>query len=286
MLLSSFYNIEKRLTSGFFSEQRAEMNLIKPLFENNIIKNSKEKLLFSKYPIVTLAEKGDVLCEIMSLMWPEGIIKNQYELLRNFEEFLTAIGKRDHFFHQFLVYLLGVNLIELILNKIKSTTKPEDIFGFKNKKDIYLTWLMASCFHDFGYPYQEASAISKKLSELYSGMDMDNLAEQFTTLRSTLNNKHDYNLVFVKISEEQNAEMQILLIHHFLLELIEEYLDIDTDTALKIQNDFIIGADHGYVSSILLCKSVINSHLYTTTLILAHNAPNLLYRTCERAMEF
>jgi len=26
--------------------------------------------------------------------------------------------------------------------------------------------------------------------------------------------------------------------------------------------------------------------LYTTTLILAHNAPNLLYRTCERAMEF
>ena len=29
-----------------------------------------------------------------------------------------------------------------------------------------------------------------------------------------------------------------------------------------------------------------NHDLYTTTLILAHNAPNLLYRTCERAMEF
>lgn len=82
----------------------------------------------------------------------------QFELYREFEAVLFKDpGYRDHFIHQFQVFLTGVPIIDnyhdRIFERISGTVSKEALV------DIDFSWLLAATFHDIGYPVQRFDAI-------------------------------------------------------------------------------------------------------------------------------
>jgi len=97
--------------------------------------------------------------ESLRLLWVETYeLNNCFEVFKKYVEFEPILFKglryRDHFIHQYLVFLTGLPII----NEFKS--------GFENNLsqvtmttrkmiDIDKTWLLSSTYHDIGYPTEQ-----------------------------------------------------------------------------------------------------------------------------------
>ena len=257
-----------------FSEQQAEMDLVRNLFSNTCFQKRELRFLFSKYPIVTLSEKGHIICKIMELLWPGKTGEKQFKLFGEFENFLLAIGNRGHFVHQFLVYLIGLNIIQILLDKYPSEKEREELFGFKDENLIFDTWLMAASAHDFGYPYEFAIEISERLSGLYGKFHMSHLSEQFGLLKAQpMDLKKEY------IISLNGARIDVGLL---LQEVIQSSLDVSNERATKVQKHLENAKDHGYVSSIIICRTVLGAYLKETDWASFRN--DEIYRSLQYAM--
>lgn len=103
-----------------------------------------------------LTEKGDeyeFASEVFSMLWEDNICLPYKDFLQKFEPGLQHVfsgareksGRiyRDHYLHQFQVFLLGLFVIDKLYEKFtKKYVNPE------------ICWLLISSFHDMAYPVQ------------------------------------------------------------------------------------------------------------------------------------
>lgn len=128
------------------------------------------------------AEKLRLITEMMELLWREGNSAQLLKYFANFERFLRAVGKRDHFIHQFEVYLLGWFIIHAL--EIRGYHIGE--FTSLSSELFLQTWLMTAMGHDLGLPLQEEPAIIKVLKELHESVGTRTIAGNYAKLEAKL----------------------------------------------------------------------------------------------------
>ena len=101
--------------------------------------------------------------ELMKVLWQDGPEVGLLNSFEKFDRFLRALGRRDHFIHQFEVFLFGWFLIDFLVSRGNSL---ESLTPFKLQPFLKL-WLMTAMGHDLGFPLQESPKIFKALDELY-----------------------------------------------------------------------------------------------------------------------
>lgn len=99
---------------------------------------------------IALETIKELWLDVSDVKYPE--IQRQLEdiLLRNTEY-------RDHFLHQFMVFLLGAYIIDKLYDK-----ECINQFNKKYKCKIEMMWLLASTYHDFNYSIQQYKFWSKE----------------------------------------------------------------------------------------------------------------------------
>jgi hypothetical protein len=237
-----------------------------PLLAYKFFRKPKLQILLSNYALQETLDKPDTICQIMRLLWPKSIRGVLFSQFKEFENFLIAVGRRDHFLHQFLVFLLGLNVIQALLQKYQGNRDRERIFKFKDEHYIFYTWLMAATAHDFGYPIEVASNISYKLSNLYRAFGMRNFAKSFGLLRQKLDLTEEDGFDRIEIGDEGSMsrvrKKYEFDINHFLRDQLCSSLKIKKDGADKLLRRLKQKLDHGYIGAIILSSAVLKSLLY------------------------
>lgn len=102
----------------------------------------------------------DFVTDAFDSLWKECQLKIPYSgFLKTFEPALYHLSAgggrtyRDHYLHQFQVFLLGLHIIDKFYDKL----------NFNKEKEKQ--WLVASSFHDVAYPVQLYDGWSKKFFE-------------------------------------------------------------------------------------------------------------------------
>jgi len=93
---------------------------------------------------------------LIKTLWSNCIPKVPYpDILSKFESLLKEMNPhyRDHYIHQFQVFLIGELIID-ILNKNKKLER--------NIDELCKGWMLASTFHDVNYPVQEHDKFMKE----------------------------------------------------------------------------------------------------------------------------
>lgn len=81
--------------------------------------------------------------KILNIDYSDFLATYEPALLHVFAEKKEEYIYRDHYIHQFQVFLLGLYFIDCFYEKFKGYTKPE------------VSWLIAATFHDMAYPIQQ-----------------------------------------------------------------------------------------------------------------------------------
>ena len=116
---------------------------------------------------------------------------------KDYEEFLFQLpGYRDHFYHQFQVFLLGAAIIDG-LNKMnrmfdhcynKSLCLKQD-----DGLSAGLAWMISSTFHDVAYPIEKSHVLFNIFFEKF--MDLDNIVQDRLHLYQILSKRSYINLI-------------------------------------------------------------------------------------------
>lgn len=243
------------LKHGFYIEQHAEMGLVKPIIDNQIFSKDLD-YLFAKYPVAPLHEKGDLVCQLMSGLWPGSIGEAQFKVYKDFEIFLTSLGKRDHFYHQFLVFLIGTNIIWTICENLPNEKKNE-IFGFIEDRDIYLTWLMSSTYHDFGYPLSVADDVIRQLSGFYDCIGLSKISQKINVFLD----KNPVGQLFMGDKDFLEKDINVgssTSIKSFLKNCLEKQFDLSGVELVELWGALKEDRNHGYISSVMLCANMLD----------------------------
>lgn len=118
------------------------------------------------YP--SAAERKRAALNLLKNLWVyEHSKQHTYDIFESFFEFEPMLLRdpeyRDHFFHQVNVFIIGYYIINKLL--------PNDEFrqALRFSGDINFTWLLASTFHDIGYPIQNTSVWMADFFEQFIG---------------------------------------------------------------------------------------------------------------------
>jgi len=103
-----------------------------------------------------------IIIEALQRLWVEKYqareVFKQFELYKEFEAVLFKDPRyRDHFIHQFQVFLTGLPIIDNYHDRISKRISRSVCRGAF--VDIDFSWLLAATFHDIGYPVQQFDAL-------------------------------------------------------------------------------------------------------------------------------
>lgn len=135
---------------------RISLMLLKKLQQLNKIKYHDELIeLTSNYLMKEVRDDYNIAADYVDNLWKNylGLKYPNPNIQVKFEEiFLKEYGYREHFVHQFQVFLLGSYIIDKLCAIRKDTIKKfKDTF----RTDIEIAWLAASTYHDFNYSTQK-----------------------------------------------------------------------------------------------------------------------------------
>lgn len=135
-----------------FGKRYIDRKVIDRIFDLKNISYSQELFTVVNEQLTEKGDEYEFTNEVFSLLWEKYIGLFYSDFLEVFEPSLQYVfaetregGKiyRDHYLHQFQVFLLGVSIIDNLY----------EIFE-KKYKNPELSWLIASSFHDIAYPVQ------------------------------------------------------------------------------------------------------------------------------------
>ena len=259
--------------------QRAEINLITRLLKEPYFRETGIHRRIAAYPNAHVADKNKIITFLMKHLWEKGELTDAF---RAFDYFLAAAGARGHFMHQFEVFLLGMNII-LKLQDTGHSLK--DIFGFDDIDRIIYCWLLTSSAHDQGYPLQSLDDVLKEIGDLYAKIKMEQLSESFRSLEMPrLLKDPEFAKLFIHehVGGELTADFKIGdILYAEIIKSLEISPAEETHVA-ELQKKLIRKVNHGYVSSVLLCKAIINELLEKETP--SEVEKNWKYRALCRAM--
>lgn len=117
--------------------------------------------------------------EFIEALWKKYDCKNVAEFFKSFAKVEPALlslgGTRDHFVHTFHVFLFGLRIISQIITEMGADSKDclkirdESIktcmfsYPYNYKERIFYIWILASTFHDIGFPLEHLPEIEQGL---------------------------------------------------------------------------------------------------------------------------
>jgi hypothetical protein len=239
--------------------QEAQKQLIKPLLSDGfpIQWDWRRRYLLGLYHISEEAKKIRIIMEVIKALWQDTPGVALLDSLNKFERFLRALGKRDHFIHQFEVFLLGWFILDFLGAKgytLKGLT------SFEPKIFLKL-WLLTAMGHDLGFPLQESPKIFGALRELYGHQSIG--LHRTSKLFARLENK------FTNINFRGRSRLVNDLLSGIGGKISEEaILGIAYTTSLNNEMARLVwhkmeGAtkNHGLLSALLLGRAVFRSFI-------------------------
>ncbi|MBA7715489.1 hypothetical protein ES703_124537 [subsurface metagenome] len=149
------------------------MNLSRNLLEkmknlSNRVIYREDILNFCKVYLTQRVDDYDIVVEWVKKLWNNHIklqkIASSFDFYEDFESILKLDREyRDHFLHQFQVFLLGILILDGIFHKFQDSYKKP--FTRLDKNSAFKSWLMASTFHDFAYPLERYTKWNDELFE-------------------------------------------------------------------------------------------------------------------------
>jgi hypothetical protein len=129
-----------------------EIDNIDKISYRNEIQNFKKLCNFYDKDLYT------IIMESLHSLWVRKYQKEEafgrFEIYKDFEKVLFKQPRyRDHFIHQFQVFLSGIPIINKHHDSIVESYTT--IFGNDSKINIDFSWLLAATFHDIGYLVQQ-----------------------------------------------------------------------------------------------------------------------------------
>lgn len=246
------------------SSQISEIGLIENLLELKHFKDPKIQRRLAVYPYESFAKKNELICELMRLLWPEQVKIDLFSIYKDFDYFMTATGRKGHFIHQFEVFLLGLNLLLALWKK-----KPNrSIFKAKNQEELINIWLVTATTHDCGYPLQIAPDIVADLSNLCSKLNLKSLADKFDSIKfkDLLKKEHELKGMIIKSKSPEDIVSGYISIESFMKNILKSHLKLSSGKVQILIDKFTDDANHGYVSSIILCNILLD--------VVANNIPD------------
>jgi hypothetical protein len=121
---------------------------------DSLICLNNQTYAYSDYATLKLRLLNNVLKELWVIQARKG---ETFKLFKNFETYEKVLFQsnpeyRDHYIHQFDVFLLGYYFLNEIL---VSDTEISEIFKPYPQRKPNLTWMLTSTFHDIGYPIEK-----------------------------------------------------------------------------------------------------------------------------------
>lgn len=129
--------------------ENISMRLIEKMLELKSIKYSDQlKELAKDYQLKECRDDYELAMDTVKTLWKAEIGVDYPEIQKKLEDVLLLKPTyREHFLHQFQVFLLGACLIDELRNNNEKVLKNDDL--------IENIWLVASTYHDFSYSIQK-----------------------------------------------------------------------------------------------------------------------------------
>ena len=187
-----------------------------------------------------------LIIESFKKMWVKKHQKREtFLIFEDFSEFEKNLFKlpyyRGHFIHQYNVFLLGY----FILSNLLKNEEVKTIFR-RNSDHPYFTWMLASTFHDMGYPIEKI----EELISLYFDMFLKVKAPFHINIEDILtSNFFDY--------------IDYISQFHYCLNRLQEnvwQLDRNNRKDYQFQNlllNKLRKKDHGVISALLLLHTLL-----------------------------
>jgi len=238
-------------SSDYFAmTNAAQEDLILPLLSASLKIHTRFKAAIARFPFVDIKGKIGIISQISKGVWPFNKHPELLGCLNKFERMLRALDKRDHYVHQFNVFLLGWQILSALYKKEPELTNGESI------KDSLLAWFTASIFHDIGYVLESLPKALLFFEGIYRELELNPLADQFQMLSQETCSTF---LPDIKTSLFSNLSPD-----KCLKSFIEESLDVSPSISSAVLADLANTNNHGLFSALLFLKSLPDSYFHPT----------------------
>jgi len=223
---------------------RISLLLLKKLREPKHIKYREDlKELESNYFMKEIRDDFKIASDYVEKLWDKylGLQYPNPSIQLNFEEiFLKEFNYREHFLHQFQVFLLGSHIIDKLYD---SRNKTIENFSSSYGVPLEIAWLAASTYHDFNYSTQKYhSWLNEYLKEV---LRFEN-AEVITEL-----SKLNLDIATIRENFLSTSEKLFSNIYEKYPKKSETIKDI---IDLFLYEKIVTKRNHGLLSSITLIK--------------------------------
>lgn len=190
--------------------------------------------------------------EIMRSLWRSNPGGSLLQVFEGLEGFMRAIGKRDHYVHQFEVFLLGWYIFSALMANWKISKLEIAQLNSIDLSVFFEIWLMTSMGHDIGYPLQETPVIIKELGRLSWHAKLRKMATYYGVLG---------DLVGIKDQGKHPLVQQLLNkegkeIASYIISGVEQTLNVNPGDAKDICDTLAKSVNnHGYLSALLLGRA-------------------------------
>lgn len=163
-----FENINLPLRNQEIYEYKIPRYIINKLTELENIDNNYQEILknFSREYLMygpDLNREKNLIGDTLHNLLENTEMSNAISAFDNLRVFESLIGKsnRDHYFHSFQIFLLGIIIIDKLYSIFVECYKK--IFPNSQSFSIELVWLLTSVFHDIGYPAQNIGSVVNEI---------------------------------------------------------------------------------------------------------------------------
>ena len=149
----SAVNAMAGVTSDMFGERYIDRKLLTRMLDLEMVEYGGELKRLVNEQLDGNSSDYQFVTEVFNVLWQKYIGIPYSKFLKTFEPVLLhvfaegeEVGEkyyRDHYIHQFQVFLLGLYFIDCFYERFKMYIKPE------------VSWLVAATFHDMAYPIQK-----------------------------------------------------------------------------------------------------------------------------------
>ena len=247
------------MSSPFFTEDnnfffvsltnKAREQLIKPLLDLLYYGDKKELVLWelSSYPHRNTAKKIKIIENLAGIILPEIELSNLLKVLRDFGNYHISVGRREHFIHQFEVFLLGWAVIRTIAQE-----KDYKILFDMSDREVFKLWMMIALVHDLGQLLQQHPKIINKLATLYQRLGADSIAKKYKDiLKGSITETEPIQNILNDLHEKCGNNNYELLIQG-----VAHSVNKTKDEAKGILEILKKNLDHGYMSALILGGNV------------------------------
>ncbi|EGW38296.1 HD domain-containing protein [Desulfosporosinus sp. OT] len=183
----------------------------------------------------------------------KGELYNFYDSWIRFEVLFNMFEIRDHFIHNFETFLLGCYFLESI-----RTNTPVSLFLNYSYNELIFSWILASTFHDIGYPIEHYSDVRRLITDLYDEFGLYTIAKEIDNVninKQTLQELYVIHLTInAKFGEEKRINIRVILLNQIMNQLGVDIRHAEL-ILCKLEQNF----QHGLVSSCLLIKKILNA---------------------------